>query len=102
MKELAEDAEREKALKDMAEASAKKKTQAAATAKKKAVASKKAKVLAEKRSSKLEARLGETELKLAEAVSLNTTQVEELADLKVALEACANKWYNEGFVDAHQ
>jgi len=23
-----------------------------------------------------------------------------LANLKVALEACKNKWYNEGFVDA--
>jgi len=102
VKELAEDAEREKALKDMAEASVKMKTKAAATAEKKAAVSKKAKVLAEKRSSKLEARLGETELKLAEAVSLNTAQVKELADLKVALEACANKWYNEGFADAHQ
>ena len=56
--------------------------------------------MAEKRSSKLEARLGETKLKLAEAVSLNTTQVEELADLKAALEAYENKWYNEGFADA--
>ena len=45
-------------------------------------------------------KLGKTELKLAEAVSLNTAQAEELANLKVALEACENKWYNEGFTDA--
>ena len=100
MKELAEDAEQEKALKDVAEASAKEKTKAVVTAKKKAATSEKAKVLAEKRSLELESRLGETELKLAEAVSLNTTQAEELADLKAALEACENKWYNKGFAEA--
>ena len=37
---------------------------------------------------------------MAEAQSLNTTLAEELADLKAALEACENKWYNEGFADA--
>ena len=38
-------------------------------------------------------------MKLAEAVSLNTAQAEELADLRAALEACEEKWYNEGFAD---
>ena len=45
-------------------------------------------------------KLGGTELKLAEAESLNLAQVDEIADLKVALGACENKWYNEGFADA--
>ena len=27
-------------------------------------------------------------------------QADEIVDLKVALEACENKWYDEGFVDA--
>ena len=45
-------------------------------------------------------KLGETELKLAKAASMTSTQAEELADLKAALEACENKWYNEGFPDA--
>ena len=48
----------------------------------------------------LEAKLRETELKLAEAESLNSLWAEELADLRVALEGCESKWYNEGFVDA--
>ena len=48
----------------------------------------------------MEAKLGETELKLAEVASLNIAQAEELADLKAALEASENKWYNEGFDDA--
>ena len=61
---------------------------------------KKARVSAEKRWSELEAKLGETELKLGEAVSLNTVRAEELADLKAALEGCESKWYNEGFANA--
>ena len=45
----------------------------------------------EKRSSELEAKLGETKLKLAEVASLNTARAEELADLKAALEGCESK-----------
>ena len=45
---------------------------AADTAKKKAATSEKARVLAKKRSAELEMQLGGTELKLAEAESLNT------------------------------
>ena len=78
---------------------AEEKTKVVETAEKKAAAFEKARELSEKRSMELEGKLGETELKLAKAVSLNTAQAEELANLKVALEACENKWYNEGFAD---
>ena len=44
--------------------------------------------------------MGETELKLAETESLNSARAKELADLRVALEGCESKWYNEGFADA--
>ena len=47
----------------------------------------------------MEVKIGETELKLAEAETLNSSWVEELADLRAALEGCESKWYNEGFVD---
>ena len=100
LKELFEDAEKEKALKEVAELTAKEKAKAVEAVEKKAAVAKKARWLVEKRSAKLEAKLGEIELRLAEAVSLNTARAEELADLKVALEACENKWYNEGFADA--
>ena len=46
------------------------------------------------------AKQNEADLKLVEAVSLNIAQVEELVDLRVALEACEEKWYNERFADA--
>ena len=99
MKELAKDAEREKALKDVAEANAKEKTKTAAATEKKAITSEEARALAKKRSSELKTKLGETKLKLAKAVSWNTAQAKELANLKAALEANENKWYNEGFTD---
>ena len=76
------------------------KTKVAENAKKRATAAEKAKVLAEKRYVELETKLNEANLKLAEVVSLNVAQVEELADLRAALEACEDKWYNEGFADA--
>ena len=100
MGELAEEAERERALKDVTDATARDKGKAAEVAKKKAQSSKKARLLAEKRSAEVETKLWETELKLAQAESLNLAHVEEVAELKAALEACENKWYNEGFADA--
>lgn len=100
LKELFEDAEQEKALKEVVEVTTKDKAMAAEIAEKKVATFKKAKVLAEERFLELEVKVGETELKLAKAESFNITQAEELADLKVALEARENKWYNESFADA--
>ena len=56
--------------------------------------------MAEKRCAELLAKQNETEVKLAEAISLNTANAEELADLRAALAATEQKWYNEGFADA--
>ena len=39
---------------------------------------------------------------MVEVASLNVALTEELADLQAALEACENKWYNEGFADAEE
>ena len=56
--------------------------------------------MAKKESIELLAKQNETAVKLAKAISLSTAQAEELADLRAALEACEEKWYNEGFADA--
>ena len=53
----------------------------------------------EKRSAEILAKQNETDVKLAKVISLNTAQAEELANLRAALEACEEKWYNEGFAD---
>ena len=47
--------------------------------------------MAEKRLVDLEAKVGETELKLAEVESLNIARAEELADLRAALEGFESK-----------
>ena len=80
LKELSKDFDWEKATRETAIKTAKEKIKAADTAKKKAAIAKKARALAEKRSTELLAKQNETDLKLAEAVSLNTTQAEELTD----------------------
>ena len=82
------------------EATSKERAKIAVTIEKKAAAPEKAKASAKKRLVDLEAKMGETELKLAEAESLNTARAEELADLRAALEGCKSKWYNKGFADA--
>jgi len=56
-------------------------------AKKRAQAFEKARILAERRLTEMDVKLGGIELKLAEAESLNLAQVDEIADLKVALAA---------------
>ena len=102
LKELDEDAEREKALKDVANDNAKEKSKAIEVAEKKAQSSKKAHQLAKKRRAEVESWLEGIELKLAEANSLNLAQANQIADLKVALEACKNKWYDKRFVDVEK
>ena len=42
------------------------------------------------------------EVKLVEAVSLNSTLSEEVADLRATFEVCESKWYDEGFADAEK
>ena len=71
LKELTEDANQEKALKDVTNATAKEKGMAVEAAKKKAQSLEKARLLAEEKLAEAEDRLRGIELKLAEAVSLN-------------------------------
>ena len=100
LKDLSEEVDQEKAGREVAAKTAKDKTKVADAAKKRAAAVEKARVLAEKRSVDLVTKQNEMDLKLAEAMSLNVTLAKERANLRVALEACENKWYDEGFVDA--
>lgn len=58
--------------------------------------------MAEEKLTKAEDRLRGVELKLAEVASLNLAQADEIVDLKAALEACENKWYDEGFADVEK
>ena len=97
MKDLTEEVDREKADREEAVKTAKEKTKTAELAEKRAAAAEKSQASAEKRSAELVTRQNETEVKLVEAASLNSTLSEEVADLQAALEACESKWYDEGF-----
>jgi len=90
LKELAVDAEWEKSLKDVATATVKEKGEAIEAVEKKAQSSEKSWSVAERKFAKVEDKMGGVELKLAEVVSLNLAQDDEIANLKAALEACKN------------
>jgi len=98
-KELVEEADREREAWETVVKTAKEKIKVADTAKKKTAIAEKNRAMAEKRSTELLAKQNETDIKLAEAINLNMAQAEELANLRAALEACKEKWYNEGFAD---
>ena len=100
MKELVEDVEREKALKDVAADKAKEKGKAADVVEKKAKAAEKAQLAVEKKLVKVEAKLRGIELKLAEAESLTLAQANEITNLKVAFNASEERGYNLGFANA--
>ena len=89
--DLAEEVDREREARETAAKTAKEKLKAADSAEKKATAAEKNRALAEKRCAELLAKQNETDVKLAQAISLNTAQAKELADLKAALEACKKK-----------
>ena len=101
-RDLTEEVNREKGARESAAKTAKEKLKVAESAEKKAAAAKKNGALAEKRCSELLAKQNETDVKLAEAISLTTSQAEELTDLRAALKACEQKWYNEGFADTEK
>ena len=87
-KDLAEEVDHERGARESADKTAKEKLKAADSAEKKATATEKDRALAEKRCAELLAKQNETDVKLAEVISLNTSQAEELTDLRAALEAC--------------
>ena len=99
-KDLAQEADREREAREMAIKTAREKMKVVETAEKKATVAEKNKALVKKRSAEILAKQNETNVNLAKAISLNTAQAEELANLRAALEACEEKWYNEGFADA--
>ena len=102
LKEFSEEVVWEKAGRDTATKTAKDKIKASDAAKKRVVAAKKARALVEKKLAELITRQNETDLKLAEAASLNVALNEELTDLRAVSEVYENKWYDEEFTDAEE
>ena len=82
MKDLADEVDWEKAGREEAIKTAKEKTKTADSTEKRAAAAEKSRASAEKRLVELVAQHNETEVKLAEAVSLKSTLSEEVTDLR--------------------
>ena len=101
-RDLTEEIEREKMVRELVVKTAKEKLKAAESAEKKAATAEKNRALAEKRCAELLTKQNKMEVKLAEAISLNTSNAEELADLRAALAAAEQKWYNEGFANVEK
>ena len=100
LKDVAKEADREKALNEVVKAIAKDKVEAAKDAEERTRAAERARALAEQKLMETNVKLGGTKLKLAEAESLNLAQANEISEQKATLEACEDKWYNVGFADA--
>ena len=102
MKDLSEEVGREITSKEKVVEAVKEKIKIVESAEKRAAATEKSWASTKKKSAELVVQQNETEMKLAETASLNSTLSEEVADLRAALEACENKWYDEGFADAEK
>jgi len=100
LKEVAKDVDRERALKDIAVATAKYKDKATEDSEKRAREAERAWALAEQSLTEMGEKLGGMELELAETESLNLAQANKIVELKAALEAAKDKWYNVGFTSA--
>ena len=94
MKELVEDAEKEKALKDVAVDTAKEKVKATEVVEKELKVAKKAQLVIKKKLVEVKEKLGGVMLKLAQVESLTLTQVDEITDLKATLDAAEETGYD--------
>lgn len=100
LKNTAEEADKERVLKEVAKAKTKEKNTTVENAEERTRAVERARVLAEQKVVKMAAKLEEVELRLDEAKSMNSAKDKEIDELKAALEVREDKWYNAGFVDA--
>lgn len=94
------EADKEKTLKEVAEATTKEKGTTARNAKERARVAERVYVLVKQKVAEIAAKLEKIELHLASTESLNSIKDKEIAKLKTALEANEDKRYNTSFADA--
>lgn len=98
-KGVMEEVEKEKALKQTAEASFNEKSLELNVVKRWAITAERAQELAEQKAKDLQGKLNEVKVKLAKAVSLISAHDKELVDLKETMKTCEQVYYNIGFKD---
>ena len=110
LKNATEEADTEKELKEVAEATARDRDKATArdrdrateAAEEKARKAERARILAKQRVAYLETKLREMELKLAEVESIISAKDKEVVELKSALKESEDKFYDMGFTNAEK
>ena len=100
LKGVIEEADKEKALKQVAEASLKEKTLGLNVMERRATIAEKALELAKQKAKVFQGKLGKTKLKLVETASLVSARDKELTNLKSMVKTCKQTYYNKGFRDA--
>ena len=95
-----DEANKEKAFKQVTKASLQEKTLGLNVMKRRATIAEKALELSKQKASDLQGKLEETKLKLAETASLFSARDKELANLKGMEKAQKQTYYNKGFRDA--
>ena len=99
LKDAQEETNKEKALKLVIEASLKEKILRLNDMERQATTAEKALELAKQMASKAQGKLGETELKLAETLSIFSARDKEFTDYKGGEKARKQTYYNRGFRD---
>ena len=100
LKGVMEEVDKEKALKQVAEASLTEKTLGLNVMDRQATTAEKALELAKQKAKVFQGKLGETKLKLVETESLVFARDKELTNLKSMVKTCKQTYYNKGFRDA--
>lgn len=100
LKGVIKEVDKEKALKQVVEASLKEKTLELNVMERQATTSERTLELADQKAEGFQGKLGETKVKLVEMVSLIFARDKELVDLKNMMKTRKQSYYNKGFRDA--
>lgn len=100
LKDAAEEADKERALEDVAKAIVMEKLIATENVEARVWGAERARAQEEKQRAEAKVKLGEVELWVADSGSIISAKDKEIAELKATLEESENKYYNMGFNDA--
>lgn len=99
LKYATKEAEKEKALKEVAKVIIREKSIATKAVEEKAKELKRAQALVEKKATELETKLREIEVRLVRTASIISARDKEVVDLKATLEESEDKFYDMGFAN---
>lgn len=100
LKGAVEEADKERALKEVSESTLREQVADLAIAKRRSMEAERARAAADKRVADLEGKLGDAKVKLAQAESFISARHKKITDLKVVVVQSKDKFHNMGFTNA--